>query len=100
MTQTISNTITTGVTLSLSSQNPLIVTDTGAILLANNNNGVYGLSGQAWTVSNSGRIISRQDAVYLNDGGYVANAGTMAGQVVIAINRAAGTVSNSGTAIG
>jgi autotransporter-associated beta strand protein len=99
---TISGTITHTVTLSGSGSyaSPLTITGTGYVDVASGN-AVYGPAAQSWTVVNSGRIETSATVglgIDLGGGGYVGNSGLVSGtEAGVEIDRAAGTVVNSGT---
>jgi hypothetical protein len=95
MAKIFSGSYSSGITLSNPSYNPATVT--GTISLATG--GIALQAASAWSVFNSGRIISSYGyGVELTAGGYVRNraSGRIRGRTAVGISGAAGTVVNAG----
>jgi hypothetical protein len=105
MAKTISNTITTGYTLT-SGSDPLSITSSGAVTAgAGSQAAIFGNASQAWTVDNDGLVSSAGAfAIEFQAGGMVTNTGTIAdsaqSKTAILIGGAAGSLSNTGSVLG
>ena len=97
---TISGSTSVGVTLTASSQNPLVVTSSGSVAVSSGY-AVYGSNAHAWSVYNAGLLSTVEGkAVDLAAGGSVTNAATglISGQAAgVYLTGAAGSVVNQGT---
>src|SRR5215472_14762677 len=103
MATTINGTVTTGVTLSTLSQNPLSITATGYVTNTIGSDGVFGQAGYAWTVGNSGTIKTTgtgSAGILLESGGSVTNGRSgliESAGIGVEIFCSAGSVTNFGT---
>ncbi|GAB0113051.1 Hint domain-containing protein [Acidisoma sp. C75] len=100
MSETISNSITQGTTLT---SNPVLITSTGSVIVSNADAitapGTTAPSG--WTITNQGTVVASgatHNGINLSGGGSITNSGTISGYLN-GINVAGGiaTVTNTGT---
>ena len=89
----------TGITLSGSTGNPVLVTGT---VTAATGAGLYGPGGAAtsWTIANGGTITGATYGVSLNASGTITNTGSINGAVGVNVVAGVGTIINTGTIAG
>jgi hypothetical protein len=98
---TISSRQTAAVSLTEASQNPVVVTGSGGVIVTGNTRAIYGGAAFAWTIVNNGLVSSQFGyGIYLTGGGVVTNGSSSATIISesygVRISGDSGTVTNLG----